>query len=465
MNELVKPALARGDTVLVDRSFLTPVVLGMARGLPPAECEAAARLASAGVEPDLTLVFDVHPRTSRLRKRLERVRTHTLGEGGRKGLAGSAFKERVRDSYTHIAETRRYPLFHVERATPKQLAERVVRVVMQGQQAGTDEGPLDAEPRWLSPPGVSFMDALEALPLAEALFFGDGLIAARSLRKRGLTLEPAMAAFTLDAEDPLREACCAVEPEYALQGYAGRPLSGPDDLRVRFADKAPDACLTALRGLRDRDSDALRERFVSNHANAVLSSLAWRDDDSAWHLRERAWSEGDDEERATSLMGCTSPRSFERRAQLFEKNPLVALASLRGVRSELGDSWLMRLSEHAPKLVLGAIAGRSDDFAYALRDALFETGREVIDTIRRLPDDRAFALRERALSRWPSTVAHSLLGLPDSPRARSLHERCQTLAERDLHMQRRLILLNEQPLVPSWARAGMGGDDHEAELS
>src|SRR5262245_62711376 len=33
MHELVAPALARGETVLVDRSFLTPVVLGMARGL------------------------------------------------------------------------------------------------------------------------------------------------------------------------------------------------------------------------------------------------------------------------------------------------------------------------------------------------------------------------------------------------------------------------------------------------
>src|SRR5689334_12508048 len=88
MNELVRPALARGDTVLVDRSFLTPIVLGLARGLSQQDCEAAARLASAGIEPDLTLVFDVHPRTSRLRKRIDRIRTHTLGDGGRKGLAG-----------------------------------------------------------------------------------------------------------------------------------------------------------------------------------------------------------------------------------------------------------------------------------------------------------------------------------------------------------------------------------------
>src|SRR6185312_7530714 len=101
-----------------------------------------------------------------------------------------------------------------------------------GPEAGTDESALDAEPRWLSPPGVSFLEALDALPLGEALFFGEGLIATRALRKRALTLEPAMTAFTLDADDPLREACCAVEPEYALQGHVGRPLSGPEDLRV-----------------------------------------------------------------------------------------------------------------------------------------------------------------------------------------------------------------------------------------
>jgi len=463
MNELVKPALLRGETVLTDRSFLTPVVLGMARGLKQEDCEAASRLASSGIEPDLTLVFDVHPRTSRLRKRLERVRTHTLGEGGRKGLAGSAFKERVRDGYAVVAETRRYPMFHVERATPKQMAERVVRVVMEGPNARTDENPLDAEPRWLSPPGVSFLEALESLPLAEALFFGDGLIATRALRKRALASEPALTAFTLDAEDPLREAAAAVEPEYALQGYVGKPLGGPDDLRVRYAERAPEACVLALRGLGDELSDQLRERFVEAHPNAVLESLAWRDDDRAWRLRERAYPAGDDDSRAMSLIGCQSPRSQQLREQLFDKNPLVALSSLRGNRSELGDSWLARMSEYAPKLVLSALAGRSDPYSYQLRDALFETGREVIDTVRRLADDQAFALRERALTRWPSTVAHSLLGLPESPRTRSLHERCEALAPRDLHMQRRLALLNEQPLAPSWTRVSSSSNT-EIEL-
>jgi hypothetical protein len=137
---------------------------------------------------------------------------------------------------------------------------------------------------------------------------------------------------------------------------------------------------------------------------------------------------------------------------LFERNPLLALESLRGTRSDRGDAWLVRAREHAPKLVLAALAGRSDTFAHGLRSELFETGREVIDTIRRLSDDASFALRERALPRWPSTVAHSLLGLPESPRVRALRERCSTLGARDVHVLRRLALLDEQAQLPDWVK-------------
>jgi hypothetical protein len=55
-------------------------------------------------------------------------------------------------------------------------------------------------------------------------------------------------------------------------------------------------------------------------------------------------------------------------------------------------------------------------------------------------------------------VAHSLLGLPDSPRTRSLYERCKALAPRDLHMQRRLALLDEQPLAPSWTKVSLSSN-------
>jgi dTMP kinase len=451
MIELVAPALRRGETVLVDRSFLTPIALGMARGLSREECEGAARLASAGIEPELTLVFDVHPRTSRLRKRIERIRNHTLGEGGRKGLTGSGFKERLRDAYTRLADERGYPLFHVERASPDELAARVMRVVTHGPNAGTGETALDAEPRWLVAEGARLPEALDHLPLAEALFLGDGLIATRGLRARGLAEEPQLAAYTLDAEDPLREAALRLEPEYALVGLVGKPLGGAEDLRVRSLASAAGAALRALRGLSEKESDRLRADFIDHEPDAVLASLAFRDDPVAWTLRERAWSDAQDDARAHSLMGCVELRSAELREVLFERNPVLGLTSLRGTATARGDVWLRTASEHAPKLVLAALAGRSDAFAYELRDALFETGREVVDTVRRLADERAFALRERALGRWPSTVAHSLLGLPMDARVRNLTQRCRAAGAHDLHVLRRLTLLEEQTQRPSWA--------------
>jgi dTMP kinase len=451
MSELVEPALARGETVLVDRSFLTPVVLGMARGLSYDECQGAVALASGQRDPDLTLVFDVHPRTSRLRKRIERIRTRTLGDGGRKGLAGSAFKERVRDIYARLAEQRQHPLFHVERASPDELAARVVRVVQHGVRAGTGETAEDSAPRWLVPSDWTLSRALESMPLADALYFGDGLVATRDLRARALVSDPALVAFTLDVNDPLRETVAEVEPEYALRGLYGKPLSGASDLRARAVSRAPSAAINALRYLACAESDALRARYAESEPDGVLNSLAGRDDPGAWLLRERAWKEGSDAARALSLTGCVSEQASGWREILFEKNPVVALTSLRNTRTPQGDAWLTRTKRHAPKLVLAAIAGRSDSFAYDLREELFEAGREVIDTVRRLEDDRAFALRERAISRWPSTVLHSLLGLAPSPRVAQLHARCRQLGAGDVHTLRRAQLIEEQEAAPSWS--------------
>lgn len=452
INELVRPALARGETVLLDRSLLTPVVLGMARDLDQSTCQTAANLAAAGLEPDLTLVFDVHPRTSHLRKRIERIRTHTLGSGGRKGLVGSAFKERVREGYKRVAQARGYPLFRVERATPQQLAERVVRVVLQGRDADAEQTAQDAQPRWLVPDDLPLLQALRAMPLAEALFLGDGLIATRALRAAALDTEPELTAFTLDEADPLRPSAAAREPEYALRAWHGKPLSHADDLRVSLLPTATAAALRSLRGVTGDQSDALRAQYGAQEPTAGLESLAGRDDSAAWQLRERFWAEADDDARVQTLHGCSSERSWELRKQLFDKNPLSALDSLRGTQSELGDEWLEAARTHAPKLVLGAIAGRQDAFAHRLRDELFETGREVVDTVRRLSDDASFALRERALPRWPSTVAHSLLGLSDSPRVRELRERCREHAEGDVHVLRRLALLDEQSQLPAWVQ-------------
>ena len=54
----IRPALERGDVVLVDRFFLaTYAYQGMGRGLPESELQATNLMATQGLRPDLTLLM------------------------------------------------------------------------------------------------------------------------------------------------------------------------------------------------------------------------------------------------------------------------------------------------------------------------------------------------------------------------------------------------------------------------
>jgi dTMP kinase len=56
----IRPALANGATVLVDRFFLsTYAYQGLGRGLPSDELRVANRMATAGLVPDLTLLLRI----------------------------------------------------------------------------------------------------------------------------------------------------------------------------------------------------------------------------------------------------------------------------------------------------------------------------------------------------------------------------------------------------------------------
>jgi len=56
----IKPALARGATVILDRFFLaTYAYQGWGRGLPADELYAANRMAASGVVPDLTILLSL----------------------------------------------------------------------------------------------------------------------------------------------------------------------------------------------------------------------------------------------------------------------------------------------------------------------------------------------------------------------------------------------------------------------
>ena len=96
VDEVIRPALARGEVVVSDRFLLANVVYqGHAGGLRPEDVWAVGAVATGGLEPDLTLVFDLPPeaavaRRNRAADRMEdrgedyfvRVRTGFLYEAG-----------------------------------------------------------------------------------------------------------------------------------------------------------------------------------------------------------------------------------------------------------------------------------------------------------------------------------------------------------------------------------------------
>lgn len=109
VEQVIRPALGRGEVVVSDRFTLANVVYqGHAGGLDPEAIWQAGRLATGGLEPDLTLVFDLPV---------------GLAVGRRKGAAdrvesrGADYQSRVREGF--LAEARRRPdRFRVIDAAP-----------------------------------------------------------------------------------------------------------------------------------------------------------------------------------------------------------------------------------------------------------------------------------------------------------------------------------------------------------
>jgi dTMP kinase len=91
--QVIEPALARGEIVLADRFFLSTYAYQIAgRGLPEPEVRAANVFATAGLVPDLTLLFEV-PGEDR------QARQERRGAADRMERAGTAFHERVEQAF------------------------------------------------------------------------------------------------------------------------------------------------------------------------------------------------------------------------------------------------------------------------------------------------------------------------------------------------------------------------------
>lgn len=97
VERVMRPALERGDVVLVDRFFLsTYAYQGAGRGLPEEEIRVANRLATGGLVPDLTLLLEL-PLGEGLARAARR------GERDRMERAEVAFHDRVATAFARFA--------------------------------------------------------------------------------------------------------------------------------------------------------------------------------------------------------------------------------------------------------------------------------------------------------------------------------------------------------------------------
>jgi len=98
VEEVIRPALERGQVVISDRYLLANVVYqGWAGGLDVATLWQVGGVATGGLEPDLTIVLDLSPEAvaARLQRPLDRMETR-----------GDDFRRRVREGFLAEAQQR-----------------------------------------------------------------------------------------------------------------------------------------------------------------------------------------------------------------------------------------------------------------------------------------------------------------------------------------------------------------------
>ena len=105
VREVIRPALNAGKVVLCDRyADATTAYQGAARAIDPEIIEVVHRVATEGVWPDCTLLFDLAPAVGLERACARNLCERTAGRADRFEQESLAFHERVRAGYLAIAK-------------------------------------------------------------------------------------------------------------------------------------------------------------------------------------------------------------------------------------------------------------------------------------------------------------------------------------------------------------------------
>lgn len=455
LEEMVLPALATSDVVIADRYLYSAELLATAgRGVPAETAAAMVAPIAARATPDLAILVDVPADIARARRRVSKLLAPDKRSASRKGLSGGGLQVRMQKAHRALAEAHpeRWLIVDNDDAELDAVVEMVTAAIATAVKDGVAAGL--AEGRRLRPAAPA---PLAATRLASA---DDARAALLAWVERRAVREPALAAYVLagfegDDVDEVRHALADRAPAVVAHGLSGLDDPAAWRLRDRLAERAPDAVARSLGGLASDEAYRYRRTLARFAPEAVAASLAGLDDDQAWQLRDQLAAVVPEAVTA-SLAGVEGPRAdAERRAWLlaqpgsgprtylaaragarmvhgrgdelawkirelvFPLAPVEAIAGLRGDDSDRAWQWRHRYAERAPRPVADSLIGMTSRAAWALREALAATCREVFTSMIGLDTPEAWALREAHVDTWPSTVCKSLGPLALTERGRS----------------------------------------------
>ncbi|NLX95503.1 MAG: dTMP kinase [Rhodopirellula sp.] len=133
VEEVIRPALARGETVVCDRFLLANVVYqGHAGGLAAEELWEVGRIATGGVLPDLTMVLDMptEAATARLQRPLDRMEQQ-----------GAGFHVQVRDGFLKEARRRPEQVVVIDADRPIDVVQADLRAAVERSLSSSGESP------------------------------------------------------------------------------------------------------------------------------------------------------------------------------------------------------------------------------------------------------------------------------------------------------------------------------------
>ncbi len=388
--ECINPTLAKGGLVFADRYLYSYEILGhYGRGLELEQVRTVIDVVAEGVWPDLVILMDVDPHLARSRRRVSKIKKKAKGStgtgsggGSRKGLGGVGMLHRLREGYLQLAA--REP-------------ERWLVV---------DNGNSDLE-----------MVVSKITDAIASLYEGAStskVVANTSVGQR----EPARTeAPTVEAA---REAFYQMiatrrekEPPVAAYFLSGLVDEEAHNWRVELAEDAPQVIAHGLRALGGEGAWQLREELKSIAPKYVARSLSGMavEGDRADAMRSELFGVVPMDVLDT-LAGSSSPRAWEFRDQLLEGEPRAVIGSLR--RMSCPRSWQTR--DYYFKRMGGDVL--LDDILLA---------RPMLESIRSLSDERAWAIRDACLENSPVQVLKSLDGL-ECERSWKLREQFVALA-------------------------------------